>query len=200
MKTQLTTIGETALVERAKQGDTHAFEQLMERHSKMLFGMAFRMVRDQDRANELTNIAWTRAWRRIKTFRGDSQFNTWIVRILHNLCLDGLRKIRQLREIPAEDATEARIPDVFELKHELFCEPEVFRLADSHELQSKVQDVLRHMPKIKREILVLHYLQERTYGDIAQIMNCVPGTVMSRLFYARKDFAKLWQSLHEAAA
>jgi len=83
---------EKILVEKAKSGDIDAFEELIEGHQKKVFNIALRMIGDYDEASELAQEAFLRAFKSIKSFKGDSLFSTWIYKVTTNVCLDEIRR------------------------------------------------------------------------------------------------------------
>src|SRR3982751_3545741 len=85
------------LVKAAQKGDMAAFEELVKRHRDKIYARAFSMIRNEEDATDLSQEAWIKAWQRLKQFQGDSSFLTWMTRIVINLCLDRLRKMKRER-------------------------------------------------------------------------------------------------------
>src|SRR3982751_3601913 len=85
------------LVRLAQRGDMPAFEELVARHRDKIYARAFSMMRNEDEAVDLSQEAWVKGWQRLKQFQGDSSFVTWMTRIVINLCLDQLRKLKRGR-------------------------------------------------------------------------------------------------------
>src|ERR1700755_262692 len=96
-KPDYTTAVDTELVKLAQKGDTAAFEELVARHRDKIYARAFSMLRNEDDATDLSQEAWVKGWQRLHQFQGDASFATWMTRIVINLCLDQLRKLKRVR-------------------------------------------------------------------------------------------------------
>src|SRR5208282_5872349 len=94
------------LVDAARRGDMAAFEELVARHRDKIYARAFSMMRNEDEAVDLSQEAWVKSWQRLKQFQGESQFGTWMTRIVINLCLDQLRKRKRQRTESIEEMNE----------------------------------------------------------------------------------------------
>ena len=180
------------LVRAAQQGDMAAFEELVARHRDRIYARAYSMMRNEEEAIDLSQEAWGKGWQRLKQFQGDSSFSTWMTRIVINLCLDQLRKQkrRQTDSIEAMDedsgGVERQMPVVLVNPTE--------RL-ERGELRQRIDRGLAQLSHEHRTVLVLHEFEEMDYKGIAKAMECSIGTVMSRLFYARRKLAALLADL-----
>jgi RNA polymerase sigma-70 factor, ECF subfamily len=181
-----------ALVKAAQKGDTGAFEELVARHRDKIYARALSMMRNEDDAIDLSQEAWVKAWQRLNQFQGDSSFATWLTRITINLCLDRIRKQKRQRveSIEAMDEEsgggERQMPVVTVNPSE--------RL-ERGELRQRIDKALNELSEVHRTVLVLHEFEDMEYKNIARTMNCSIGTVMSRLFYARRKMAALLADL-----
>jgi RNA polymerase sigma-70 factor, ECF subfamily len=179
---------DAALVRAAQKGDTGAFEELVARHRDRIFARAFSMMRNEDDAIDLSQEAWVKGWQRLKQFQGESSFSTWMTRIVINLCLDELRKQKRHRAESIENldeesgGVERQMPAVTINPTE--------RL-ERGELRQRIDRALNQLSHEHRTVLVLHEFEEMEYKEIAKTMGCSIGTVMSRLFYARRKMAVL---------
>ena len=177
-----------ALVRAAQRGDMAAFEELVARHRDKVFARAFSMVRNEEEAVDLSQEAWVKGWQRLPQFLGESSFGTWITRIIINLCLDHLRKQKRQRlesiEAMDEDSggVERQMPVVT---------PNPTANLERQELRQRIDQALGQLSHEHRTVLVLHEFEEMEYKEIAKTMGCSIGTVMSRLFYARRKMAAL---------
>src|SRR5438477_7766895 len=97
---------DAALVRKAQQGDTGAFEELVARHRDKIYARAYSMMRNEEEAIDLSQEAWVKGWQRLKQFQGESSFSTWLTRIVINLCLDQLRKHKRQRTESIEAMNE----------------------------------------------------------------------------------------------
>lgn len=180
--------GEQSLVKWAQQGDTLAFEELVARHRDKIYARAFTMMRNEDDALDLSQEAWIKGWQRLKQFLGDSSFGTWMTRIVINLCLDALRKRkRQMAESIEEMAEES---GGVERQMPIEMGNPTAGL-EREDLRNKIQEAFKHLSDAHRTVLILHEFEGLEYKQIAKVMKCSIGTVMSRLFYARRRMAAL---------
>jgi len=185
-------ISDTELVQAAQKGDLAAFEELVARHRDKIFARAYSMMRNEEEALDLSQDAWVKGWQRLVQFQGDSSFITWMTRIVINLCLDQLRKHKRQRmeSIDALDeesgGVERQMPVV---------EVNPTQGLERGELRQRIDAALAKLSPEHRTALVLHEFEELEYKEIAKRMDCSIGTVMSRLFYARRRMASLLASL-----
>jgi RNA polymerase sigma-70 factor (ECF subfamily) len=185
-------ISDIELVQAARAGDLKAFEELVARHRDKVFARAYSMMRNEEEALDLSQDAWVKGWQRLVQFQGDSSFITWMTRIVINLCLDQLRKQKRqrLESIDALDeesgGVERQMPVV---------EVNPTQGLERGELRQRIDAALAKLSPEHRTALVLHEFEELEYKEIANRMDCSIGTVMSRLFYARRRMASLLASL-----
>ena len=183
---------EATLVRAAQKGDTRAFEELVARHRDKVYARAYSMMRNEDEALDLSQEAWIKGWQRLKQFQRESSFSTWMTRIVINLCLDELRKQKRQRtesidELGEESGgVERQMPAVTVNPTE--------RL-ERGELRQRIDRALSQLSYEHRTALVLHEFEEMGYKEIAKVMECSIGTVMSRLFYGRRKLAALLADL-----
>ena len=171
-----------------------AFELLVARHRDKIYARAFSMLRNEEEAVDLSQEAWVKAWQRLSQFQGDSSFVTWITRIVINLCLDQLRRQKRQRtesiERMDEDAggVERQMPVI---------NPNPTEQLERAELRERIDKGLAQLSNEHRTVLVLHEFEQMEYKEIAKTMGCSIGTVMSRLFYARRRMAALMSGLRK---
>jgi RNA polymerase sigma-70 factor (ECF subfamily) len=165
--------GETSdrdLVGRFQAGDSEAFVELMRRHERRVYNVAFRMLGRQEDARDVTQDAFLSCYRHLASFRGDSAFSTWIHRITMNACYDLLRKR----------------PPMLSLDDELGPEPPPSPdHADQAAAATDVQRALMEVPPDFRVVLILHEVQDVPVEDIARALELPIGTVKSRLHRGR---------------
>jgi RNA polymerase sigma-70 factor (ECF subfamily) len=177
---------DAALVRAAQKDDLGAFEELVARHRDKIFARAFSMMRNEEDAIDLSQEAWVKGWQRLKQFQGDSSFTTWMTRICINLCLDQIRKQKRQRAESIEEldedsgGVERQMPAVTINPTE--------RL-ERGELRQRIDAAMAKLSHEHRTVLVLAEFEEMEYREIAKAMDCSIGTVMSRLFYARRKLA-----------
>ena len=183
-----TTTDDAGLVQLARGGELGAFEELVARHRDKIYARAYSLTRNEDEALDLSQEAWVRGWQRLKQFQGEAGFATWMTRIVINLCLDHLRRQKRRRtdslEALAEenDGGDSPLPVIPVNPTEGL---------ERLELRQVIDEALGRLSEDHRAVLVLHEFENMEYKDIAKMTGCSPGTVMSRLFYARRKMAAL---------
>jgi RNA polymerase sigma-70 factor (ECF subfamily) len=180
------------LVRAAQQGDMAAYEELVARHRDKIYARAYSMMRNEDDAVDLSQEAWVKGWQRLKQFQGESSFATWMTRIVINLCLDQLRRQKRHRAESIEEMDEES--GGVERQMPVVTVNPTERL-ERGELRARIDEALSKLSEAHRTALVLCEFEEMEYKEIAKAMNCSIGTVMSRLFYARRKMAALLADL-----
>ena len=191
-ESQYTSAEDKALVQQAQKGDMLAFEELVARHRDKIYARAYSMMRNEEEAVDLSQEAWVKAWQRLAQFQGDSSFATWLTRITINLCLDQLRKRKRQRAESIEEMDEEF--GGVERQMEIVVTNPTERL-ERGELRARIDEAMKKLSHEHRTVLVLCEFEEMEYKEIAKTMECSIGTVMSRLFYARRKLASLLQDL-----
>ena len=183
---------DTELVAAARNGDAQAYEELVYRHRDKIYARAFSMVRNEEQALDLSQEAWIKAWQRLHQFHGDASFATWITRITINLTLDYLRKAKRQRAESVE-ALEESSGGVERLLP--VVNPNPTARLERVELRAKIDQAMETLSEGHRTVLILHEFEELPYKEIAERVGCSIGTVMSRLFYARRRMAAAMKEL-----
>jgi RNA polymerase sigma-70 factor (ECF subfamily) len=183
------------LVQSAQRGDMGAFEELVARHRDKLYARAFSMMRNEEEAIDLSQEAWVKGWQRLSQFQGESSFGTWMTRIVINLCLDQLRKQKRQRSESIE-AMDEESGGVERQMPVLTVNPTAG--LERIELRQRIDKALSQLSHEHRTVIVLHEFEEMEYKQIAKVMDCSIGTVMSRLFYARRKMAALLADLKKS--
>lgn len=176
------------LVNQAKRGDTLSYEELVARHRDKIFARAFSMMRNEEDAYDLSQEAWIKGWQRLKQFHGDSSFATWMTRITINLCLDLMRKHKRQRAESIENLSEESGGVERQMPVD---DPNPTQGLERAELRKRIDAAMEQLSEAHRTVLILHEFEELEYKQIAKRMDCSLGTVMSRLFYARRRLASL---------
>src|SRR5262244_2588596 len=175
-------IDERALIEQCRAGDVAAFEPLVEKYRQRVWRLAFQVLRDREVAWDCAQDAFVRAFQSLGSFRGQSAFYTWLFRIAMNVATDRLRSRGALarafgtQPIPAEE-WERTAPDPA-------ARPD--QAALGAERRERINEALDTLPPNARAIIMLSDVEGLSYREIATVLNCPIGTVMSRLHNARK--------------
>ncbi len=174
------------LVRRCREGDIDSFQGLVEKYQQRLYLLIYGIVLDREQARDLAQEAFLKAYRSLNTFRGKSGFYTWLYRIAFNLALDEKRK-RAGKEMVEYDDSHKLDPALS--PGGSFPRPD--RLLLGEELRDALRRGLESLSRIQRTIIVLREWEGRSYEEIARIMKCSRGTVMSRLHYAREKLREV---------
>ena len=175
-----------SLVESAKAGDAGAFKALVVRYQRKVYAVALGIVKDPDTDWDVAQEAFVRVHKHLPEFKGDSAFTTWLFRITSHLAIDSVRKERKSLKDDLDDVREADLEGAGDgiLSTALGQDPRENALR--RELAGKLTEALATLPVIHREILVLREVEGLSYEELAARLGIQKGTVMSRLFHARK--------------
>jgi RNA polymerase sigma-70 factor (ECF subfamily) len=187
MSGQTTTDDDAGLVAMSQKGDLGAFEQLVTKHQKKMFNLAFRIAGDYDDASEIVQDAFVAAFRNIRKFRGASRFTTWLTTITINQARNRLKQVRsrRLHEINSLDDPIEREDGSITVDPPSKAASVLDEL-EQRDLRNKVQECIAELEPDFREVLVLRDLQEFSYEEIGMMLTVAAGTVKSRLFRARE--------------
>lgn len=181
-------VDDRELVTAAQRGDRDAFKTLFERYHRRAYALAFGVVRHPDDALDVVQEAFIKAHKYLDKFEGNASFYTWLYRIVMNLAIDHLRKHRKVKPVELD---ETRIePDGDEplLPRILGGNPGQALL--DKQIRARIDQALDQLSENHRSVLVMRELEGLSYEDMAQAMSCSKGTIMSRLFHARRNMQK----------
>ena len=159
------------LVERARAGDQDAYEILARERARPLLGVAYRILRDQDAAEDAVQATLVRIWRELPRLRDPDRFEPWTHRIVVRASLDAARTIRSQRSIRIVPAIEPSTPDA----------------ARATSIRDELDGAFRRLSTEHRAVVVLHHYLGYSIGEIAEILGIPYGTVGSRLHRALRD-------------
>jgi len=170
-------------------GDRMAFERLFEKYREKVYGIAYRFVRNKEDALEVAQEVFLRVYQGLAKFKTDAKFFTWLYRITVNRAIDVSRS-RKTRRTLELDATEGDGQGLLEsIENPQSDDPA--DLALRKEFSGRLLDAIQALPSKHRAVFILHAVENLSYKEIADVVGCSIGTVMSRLFYARKKLQKL---------
>lgn len=162
------------IVEDCQRGDRDAFRALFESHRNKVYSIALRYTGNGAEAMDISQDVFLKLFSRIGEFRGDSNFDTWLYRMVVNCCLDHRRKFRRL--VPLFDSLRQK--------------DRLARDTERSQTSRTVQNAVAKLQPDMRLTVVLRYTEGLSYDEIAEIFGCSPGTVASRLNRAHKELAK----------
>ena len=167
-------MNEILLISRARGGDREAFGALVEQYRDNVYRLAYRMCGNAYDADEAAQEAFVAAWRALPNFRGDAKFSTWLYRLTTNAAIDVMR--REKRHQTVGDGEMIDLADDADSPQET---------VERTEQQEAVQEALATLSEEYREVLLLRYMEELDYAEIAEVLQLPSGTVKSRINRAK---------------
>ena len=183
-------LSESELIKRSTSGDKDAYHIIVEKYQRRLFASAFEVLRNREDAEDVVQEALARSFFSLKNFRGSSSISTWLHRIVINLAIDLKRRVRRRGGEPIEYDEKVGIDE--NISKNLISDPEV--LLEQKEQRKILMEVFDKLSEEHRQIFLLRESEGLSYEEIGRVLGVSTGTVMSRLFYARK---KLQSELHD---
>ena len=176
-------VADLELVRRTKAGETEAFGQLVAKYRNKIFTFVYGMVRNEHDAWDLAQEAFLTVWRSSDQFEGRSSFYTWLHTVTKNVTFSFLRRKGHRQEVELNETIPSALPG-----------PD----ADYQrsEIRERVNAAIANLSPEQRTVLVLKELEGLEYHEIAELLNLPIGTVMSRLFYARRNLRSLLESAY----
>lgn len=170
------------LVRQVQAGDNQAFDSLVQKYQFRIAKLISRYVQDPVEAMDVTQESFLKAYNALDRFRGESSFYTWLYRIAINTAKNHVI-IQNKKPIDA-DVEAIDVEQTLNRFQKEFSAPE--RLMIKNELEYAVLDVIEHLPKDLKTVIVLREMEGLTYEEIAGVMSCPVGTVRSRIYRARE--------------
>jgi len=190
-------VSELELVKRCQAGQTDAFDELVTRYRIRVFAMIYNMVHNEQDAWDLAQESFVKAWKSIKRFRRHSSFYTWIYRIVMNVTIDWLRK-KQVKGAGAEFDDSIQLKEVDPASRTLpKADPLPHERMQRSEIREKIDNAIKQLSPEHRAVILMKEIEGMQYHEIAETLGCSIGTVMSRLFYARKRLQNLLRDVYE---
>lgn len=179
-------IDERKLIQQVLDGDHEAFAQLVEAYEDKVYNLCLRMCADREDARDLAQEAFVKAWRGLRFYKQEAAFSTWLYRLTSNVCIDFLRQKKRRAAISLTTADDEElqidIPDPA---------PTPEQQAINQQTKASVSSAMAQLDEEFRLVLTLRVVEERSYDEIAEIMDLKVGTVKSRLARAREKLKKI---------
>jgi RNA polymerase sigma-70 factor, ECF subfamily len=172
-----------ALIERCLLGDQVAWEQIVRQHWRKVFNLAYKFVGRHDEAEDLTQDIFLKIFKALHTFDRRANFQTWLISISRNLCIDHYRSVRKERETMARDVDASMLTPVSR-------ERGPYRQLEDSDLQRQIRQALEELPPSLRQAVELRDLQELSYQEIADKLALPEGTVKSRINRGRLELKR----------
>jgi RNA polymerase sigma-70 factor (ECF subfamily) len=182
------------LVEEARQGNQAAFRALVEKHQRKVYAMALSVLKDPDAASDVVQDAFIKVHQHLADFQGESGFYTWLYRIAMNLCIDRTRRSKRFAQVEFDDASANEGAGDWEVAPSRLGFDPAQALRD-REIRERVAKALDELSPAHRAVILMREVEGMSYQEMAEAMKCSQGTIMSRLFHARKRLQEMLASL-----
>ena len=186
---------EKALIERCKRGDLAAFNDLVRKYEKQVYNFAYRLTGNYDDANDVAQDAFLRVFNAIGSFRGDASFSTWLFRITTNVFLDERKRAKAHPQASLDEYLELGESSVTRQIEDPSPTPEA--VLEESERAQILSKAISDLPEYQRAMVTLYHGQQKSYEEIAEIMDLPIGTVKSRLNRARLALKEKLSGLRE---
>ena len=179
-----------AIVAKARLGDADAFRALVERHSRPLFRLAFRMTGNQQDAEDVVQESFLRAWRQLGRFDERASFGTWLYRIVANCSLDLMRGRKRRPAVSDEEDPVLALPA---------GDPSPERVAMSGEVRERVAEAMEELSASERTAFVLRHFEGMRIVDVSRVLGCQPGAAKHSVFRAVRKLRRALEPLLNGA-
>jgi RNA polymerase sigma-70 factor (ECF subfamily) len=180
---------DAAMVAAVLDGDPEAYRVLVERYERRIYHVVYGMVRSPEDAKDLAQDAFIKAFQNLHRFRLESKFYTWLCRIAMNVAIDHLRKQKHRRHSEFDDSRGGSEGAQVVRLHSAKDDPAA-NVARS-QLNKTIMDAVETLPDDQKQVLILRELEDMPYKEIAEVLGIPEGTVMSRLYYARRRLQEM---------
>jgi RNA polymerase sigma-70 factor, ECF subfamily len=185
---------EASLVRESRAGDTRAFDRLITRHRDRVYMIANQILRNHEEALDVVQDTFLRAWKNLSRFDGSASLGSWLSRIATNASIDQIRR-RQVRPQTEFESVPMSIDAASRTTPSQPAKPG--ESIDRSEIRERFTQALGTLSPEHRAVIVLKEIEDLSYQEIADSVGCSIGTVMSRLFYARKKLQNELRDLYE---
>lgn len=178
---------DTSLIQQALAGDQSAFSRLRQKYHDAIFNLIYRMIREKDEVEDLTQEAFIKAFASLATFNSEYAFSTWLYKIATNNCIDYIRR-KKLQTFSIDKPIESKESDFsFELPDSTYAPDKEMILSQRKKF---LDDAINSLPQKYRQVIIMRHQEELEYQEIAQILKLPLGTVKAHIFRAREMLYK----------
>ena len=197
-RVEYTALSDQEVVARAREGREPAYRELIRRYERPVFSLVFRMVRDRELAEDLTQETFVKALNAVESYRPEFKFSSWIFKIANNAAIDHLRR-RELQTLSLEGAPNAVTPEAIEatalqLRDRLETPLEEL---EARELGGQIETAIARLRPEYRSCILLRHVEGRAYEEIAEILDLPLGTVKTYIHRARNELRASLAHLRE---
>ncbi len=175
------------LIAGSLKGAEDSFEALVKRYQRPIVGYVYRMVNDYDSALDVTQEVFIKVYNSLSRYSSDYKFSTWLYRIAHNAAIDHIRRNSKKEQSLETEGLEG----TYQLQLES-PRPTPEQDREKSEWRTEIEGVVRCLPSVYRELIILRHGEDLSYGEIAEITDLPLGTVKNRLFRAREMMREMF--------
>ncbi len=181
------TLTDGELIAKAIRGREDGFEELVRRYQRPITGYVYRMLNNYDASLDVTQEVFIKVYNSLDKYSSEYKFSTWLYRIAHNAAIDWMRRnsvVQQSLEAENADGT-------YQLQIESH-QPTPEQDRERSEWRTEIESVVKCLPTVYRELILLRHTQDLSYDEIAEVLNLPLGTVKNRLFRAREMMREMF--------
>lgn len=187
LTTERVKVSDIDLIAGSLSGVEHNFETLVQRYQRPIVGYVYRMLNDYDSALDVTQEVFIKVYNSLSRYSSDYKFSTWLYRIAHNAAIDHIRRNSKREQSLETEGAEG----TYQLQLES-PRPTPEQDREHSEWRSEIEGVVRCLPSVYRELIILRHGEDLSYGEIAEITGLPLGTVKNRLFRAREMMREMF--------
>lgn len=179
---------EILLIKRSQKGDINSFEELIKEYKKIAYNIALKMLKNKEDAEDVSQEALIKVYKSINRFNMDSSFKTWLYRIVVNTCLDHVRKNKENPisiDQPIRSGHDEFYMDVEDNR------PTPQEVLETKLTQKMVMDAVNELEEDFKSIIILRDINDLSYEEIAEVLECNIGTVKSRISRGRQKLKEI---------
>lgn len=173
----MTTTNDQLYINKVIKGDTNAFSYLIDNYKDMVFGLAYKMTKNKEEAEEISQDTFIKAYKHLHTFDGDSKFSTWLYKIVYHTALDAIKKNKK-------HSYTFEINEVTE--HQIKSVEHILEGIERKERALLIEQCLHQLPDLERSIIWMFYYEELTLKEIVEVSGIAEANVKVKLHRARK--------------
>jgi RNA polymerase sigma factor (sigma-70 family) len=178
----MTSINDQHYINQIIEGNSNAFAVLVDRYKDLVFTLSYKMVKNREEAEEISQDTFIKIFKSLNKFKGESKFSTWVYKITYNTCLDRLKKNKKENSVVyIEDFSE----------HQVKAIETVFDTIDEKERNQRIQDCLLLLPSEDAFLLTLYYFDDQSIEEIAKVVDSNANNIKVKLFRSRKKMASI---------
>ncbi len=178
---------EAELISRCQRGDQGALKEIFDQYHQKVYRIAYGVLRQREDALDVVQEVFIKLYRSVKDFKGKSAFYTYLYRLAMNTAIDHSRRSKKASWVSLDEEGRFQPTDGEENRPD--------HIAAQKEMERKVRWAMDQLPKDQKATLVYREIEELSYQEIAEVMGCSVGTVMSRLHYGRKKLQELLRDI-----